>query len=54
LIFVINKQTFGWTLQPAIPVRALLLLGLVVPATGAVVAWIVGRYGAELPSDVVK
>jgi len=54
LIFVINKQTFGWTLQPAIPLRALLLLGVVVPVSGAAVAWVVGRYGAELPSDVTK
>ncbi len=51
LIFVINKQTFGWTLQPAIPLRALLLLGVAVPVVGAVVAWTVGRFGADLPAD---
>ena len=51
LIFVINKQTFGWTLQPAIPLRALLLLGFAVPAVGAAVAWTVGRFGADLPAD---
>ena len=51
LIFVINKQTFGWTLQPAIPLRALLVLGSVVPAAGAVVAGIVGRFSSDLAAD---
>ncbi len=51
LVFVINKQTFGWTLQLAIPMRALLLLGLAVPVAGAVVAGLVGRYSADLPAD---
>jgi putative ABC transport system permease protein len=51
LIFVINKQTFGWTLLPAIPARALLVLGLVVPLAGALVAGIVGRFSADLPVD---
>lgn len=51
LVFVINKQTFGWTLQPAIPVRALLFLGLAVPVAGALVAGLVGRYSADLPAD---
>ncbi len=51
LVFVINKQTFGWTLQLAIPLKALFLLGLVVPACGAAVAWGVGRASADLPAD---
>jgi len=53
LIFVINKQTFGWTLQPVIPWLPLLLLGLSVPVSGCVVAWIVGRRASELPTDRV-
>jgi putative ABC transport system permease protein len=51
LIFVINKQTFGWTLLPAVPGRALFVLGLVVPIAGALVAAVVGRYSADLPVD---
>ena len=51
LIFVINKQTFGWTLQVAVPVRSLVVLGLSVPVCGGVVAWLVGRSSAALPAD---
>jgi putative ABC transport system permease protein len=51
LIFVINKQTFGWTLQPALPWQALLLLGFCVPMCGTLLAWCVGRHGADLPAD---
>jgi putative ABC transport system permease protein len=51
LVFVINKQTFGWTLQLAIPVASLVVFGLLVPLCGAGVAYIVGRYGADLPAD---
>ena len=51
LIFVINKQTFGWTLQPTLPWQALILLGLCVPLSGTLVAWFVGRKGADLPAD---
>jgi putative ABC transport system permease protein len=51
LVFVINKQTFGWTLQLALPLRPLLLLALLIPASGALVAWTAGRWGADLPVD---
>jgi putative ABC transport system permease protein len=51
LVFVINKQTFGWTLQMALPWKPLLLLALLIPASGAAVAWSVGRWGADLPAD---
>ncbi len=54
LIFVINKQTFGWTLQTAVPARALLVLGVSVPVCGAAVAWLVGRYSAALPADEAR
>jgi putative ABC transport system permease protein len=51
LVFVINKQTFGWTLQLAIPLSPLLFLALLIPASGALVAWTAGRWGADLPVD---
>ncbi|HEV2693804.1 MAG TPA: FtsX-like permease family protein [Verrucomicrobiae bacterium] len=51
LIYIINKQSFGWTLQFAIPWLALAALGLLVIATGTVVAYFVGRWGSGLPAD---
>ncbi len=51
LIKVINKQTFGWTLQSAFPWRYLASLGLAVIACGGAVAWTVGRWGSALPAD---
>jgi putative ABC transport system permease protein len=51
LIFVINKQSFGWTLIPVLPARALFCLGLGVTLCGAFVAWMVGRWGSALPAD---
>jgi putative ABC transport system permease protein len=51
LIYVINKQSFGWTLGFVIPWGQLLLLALAVIITGAVVSYWVGRWGAQLPAD---
>ncbi len=51
LIFVINKQTFGWTLRPAMPVPLLGALALAIVACGLLAAWVVGRWGARLPAD---
>ncbi len=51
LIFVINKQSFGWTLQFALPWGQLAALGATVVATGAAVSYAVGRWGADLPAD---
>jgi putative ABC transport system permease protein len=51
LVFVINKQTFGWTLQLSFPLPPLLFLALLLPASGALVAWAAGRWGADLPAD---
>jgi putative ABC transport system permease protein len=51
LIRVINKQSFGWTLGFALPWVQLLGLGFAVIATGAVVSYGVGRWGADLPAD---
>ena len=51
LIFVINKQSFGWTLHPVLPLQSLALLGLSVTLCGSIVAWMVGRWGSALPAD---
>ncbi len=51
MIYVINKQSFGWTLQFSIPWLALLALGLLVIGSGAVVAYLVGRWGSGLAAD---
>jgi putative ABC transport system permease protein len=54
LIYVVNKQTFGWTLQPVVPVCTLGGLALAVIACGTAVAWSVGRWGSVLPVDQVE
>jgi putative ABC transport system permease protein len=51
LIYVVNKQSFGWTLGFAIPWGQLGALAVVVVLTGAGVSWAVGRWGANLPAD---
>ncbi|MCC6235114.1 MAG: FtsX-like permease family protein [Verrucomicrobiales bacterium] len=51
LIRVINKQTFGWTLQFAVPVGALALLAALVLLGAGTVSYALGRWGARLPAD---
>ena len=51
LIFVINKQTFGWTLAFALPWVQMLSLSVLVIAMGTGVAYGVGYWGAALPAD---
>lgn len=51
LIFVINKQTFGWTLQGDVPLGVLAALSVLVLAAGTGVSLLVGRWGAALPAD---
>ncbi len=51
LIYVINRQTFGWTLQYAVPTLQLSGLALLVLLSGTLVAHAVGRWGALLPAD---
>ena len=51
LIYVINKQSFGWTLQFAIPWLGLAAVGLLVVGVGTVAAYVVGRWGSGLPAD---
>ena len=51
LIYVINKQTFGWTLEFAVPWGQMLALAALVIGIGTGVAYAVGRWGAHLPAD---
>ncbi|HSH16018.1 MAG TPA: ABC transporter permease, partial [Verrucomicrobiae bacterium] len=51
LVFVINKQTFGWTLGFEVPWSQMTMLALLVIGIGTGVAYGVGRWGANLPAD---
>jgi putative ABC transport system permease protein len=51
LIYVINKQSFGWTLAFAVPAGQLAALAVLVVGTGVIVSYFVGRWGAILPAD---
>ena len=51
LVYRINKQCFGWTLQFHAVWWHLALLGAAVIATGMVVAALVGRWAALLPAE---
>lgn len=51
LIFVINPQSFGWTLSYRIPWVAFGVLGLLTVVTAGVVGWLVGYRKAEVRSD---
>jgi putative ABC transport system permease protein len=51
LITVINKQSFGWTLQTDWPWASLTGFAIAVVVFGAAVGYGVGRWAANLPSD---
>ncbi|WP_395737217.1 FtsX-like permease family protein [Prosthecobacter sp.] len=51
LVYRINKQCFGWTLQFHAVWWQLVLLGAAVVAVGMVVAALVGRWAALLPAE---
>ena len=51
LIFVINKQSFGWTLAYAIPIFSTLLLSVLVLSAGTGCAWLVGRWGGRVRAE---
>lgn len=51
LIFRINKQTFGWTLQTDVPGMQLLVLALLVLASASLAGWLAGRWATRLPSE---
>ncbi|KAF0094390.1 MAG: hypothetical protein E1N59_1921 [Puniceicoccaceae bacterium 5H] len=48
LIYVINRQSFGWTLRYAFPWLDLLLFSLAVLAAGGLIGYLVGRSSARL------
>lgn len=51
LIRVINKQTFGWSLELALPGAPLATLVVLVLAASTLISLAVGRWGARLPAD---
>jgi putative ABC transport system permease protein len=51
LIFRINKQTFGWTLQTDWPWLQLSALAFLVLASASIAGWFVGRWAARLPAE---
>jgi putative ABC transport system permease protein len=51
LIHVINKQSFGWTLQMALPWPGLAALAAGVAFTGWAASYAVGLWGSELSAD---
>ncbi len=51
LIYRINKQTFGWTLQTDRPWGQLMALAVLLVASAAVASWFVGRWAARLPAE---
>jgi putative ABC transport system permease protein len=51
LIYVINKQTFGWTLEFVVPTGLLTALALLLGICGVGVSLAVGRWGADLAAD---
>jgi putative ABC transport system permease protein len=51
LVHVVNKQSFGWTLQWQVPLGGLLALWLVVVASGAAVAQVIGARSSGLAAD---
>jgi putative ABC transport system permease protein len=51
LIYRINKQTFGWTLQTDWPWGQLAALSLLVLASATLAGWLVGRWAARLPAE---
>ncbi len=53
LVYVINRQSFGWTLDLAVPWLSFAGLVAALLATGAVVSWFVGNRIANLRSDDV-
>jgi putative ABC transport system permease protein len=51
LIYRINKQTFGWTLQTDRPWGQLIALMVLVLASATFAGWFVGRWAARLPAE---
>ena len=54
LIYIVNKQAFGWTLGTALPYTNLFLLGISVTSSGFLLSYIVAYLGSRLPVDKEK
>ena len=52
LVYVINRQSFHWSIDLAIPWGELAALGLALMGTAALTAWLSGR--AALGEDVIR
>ncbi len=52
LIYVINKQSFGWTLQFSIPYFSLVFLAIAVVLCGSVVSYLVARQNSVLKVEI--
>ena len=51
LIFVVNRQSFGWTLQFHVPLASMAGLATLTLLTSIVVGYLVGRSGAHLKAE---
>jgi putative ABC transport system permease protein len=51
LIYRVNFQTFGWTLETDLPWRWLSALATLVLTMAVVTGWFIGRHGASLPAE---
>ncbi|EDY84667.1 efflux ABC transporter, permease protein [Verrucomicrobiia bacterium DG1235] len=49
LVFIVNRQSFGWTLAVEVPWTSLATLSLLTIAGAAFVSYFVGRWSANLP-----
>lgn len=54
LVYVVNRQSFGWTLNFQVPWFMFLGLVIALISTGAIVAWIVGYKIANIQSDEIE
>lgn len=51
LIYRVNKQSFGWTLEFAFPALQITALAIAVLAVGVIVASLVGRWSSKLQAE---
>ncbi|HLK71913.1 MAG TPA: hypothetical protein VKT19_08145, partial [Steroidobacteraceae bacterium] len=52
LVYVVNRQSFHWSIDLAIPWQQLCVLGAALITTAALTAWLAGR--AALGADVIR
>ena len=51
LIYIINKQSFGWTLAFQIPWMEMFLSSLAILVVASLTSWRIGWWAARLPAD---